>query len=157
MCLMALKCPNCNGHLVDDEVVRLKVGTSTVKTPLTTTNKVVAMVVLPGTGMALGMYFVRGGNPVGALVGGALGLALAIVAVVVYSRDYSRQTAEHHYSCLLCGFKWTWREDRLYPYPVGTQLAPNAEELRRLGEARFQEIHQNAGYFIIQQRDHPNG
>jgi hypothetical protein len=64
----------------------------------------------------------------------------------------------HAYYCQLCGFTWSWRESQDYPYPAGTRLASNADELRRLGEARLaqqtQQTIQNAGYFLIQQRHH---
>jgi hypothetical protein len=52
----------------------------------------------------------------------------------------SRRTGGlYNYFCQLCGKRWEWREDQPYPYPAGTALAANANELLRMGAQRLEE------------------
>ena len=149
------ECPNCNGYMVSDEVIRLQDESAKPKRPLTTTNKVAVVVFLAIVPTAVALNYKA--NTLITLAAGVCGLLIALLAIWAYSRNYNSLVAEHHYFCNLCGFRWQWREDRPYPYTPGTRLAPNADELRRIGEAQLARNSQNAGYFIIQQRDHPNG
>jgi hypothetical protein len=166
---MARDCPKCNGHQVND--------TAAVVSPLT--GKPKRKYMLLGIVWGLVLFF-GGGWIITGIVSGAginmnrpsasvTAIVVSLAAVLIISplvvlwgiiqAVRNRGEVTHHaYYCQLCGFTWSWRESQDYPYPAGTRLASNADELRRLGEARLaqqtQQTIQNAGYFLIQQRDH---
>lgn len=168
---MTRQCPNCNGYQVSD--------TTEVVSPRTGKPKKNYLV----RGIVWGVVlFFGGGFIVTGIVDGAgidmnhpsasvTAIIVSLSAILIISplvvlwgivqamRNRGAVT-QHVYYCQICGFTWTWRESQPYPYRAGTRLAANADELRRLGEARLaeqiQQTNQNAGYFLIQQRDHPN-